>query len=145
MSTISTILCKTVGIAGASAVIYDAYTVGKASSKRISDITNADYYEKIHTTRRSLTNESHVSNAIQNKVTDMRYNNPIIPLWGKTKGFIYGVITSLGDNILPTTLATLAIATKGIFSKIGAWGLVGYGVYTALKEAFGIGKISPKY
>ena len=145
MSILSTVLCKTAGIAGASAVIYDAYSVGKANSKRTSDYVNADYFERIHTTKRSLTNESPVSNAIQSKVTDLRYNNPIVPVFGKAKGFISGALTSLGNNLLPVSLATLAITSKGVFAKIGAWGVVGCGIYTALKEGFGVGKNSPKY
>ena len=145
MSVLSTVLCKTAGIAGASAVIYDAYSVGKANSKRVADYTNADYFEKIHTTKRTLTNESPVSNALQNKITNMRYDNPIVPIYGKTKGFIFGMLTSLGNNLLPASLATLALSTKGIFAKIGAWGVLACGISTILKEGFGINKQSHKY
>lgn len=144
MSMLSTVLCKTVGIAGASAVIYDAYSVGKLNSKRYADINNADYFEKIHNTKRSLSTESPTRSALQNKIADLRYKNPIAPTYGKVKGFISGALNSLGDNLLPVSFISLALATKGAFSKIGAWGVAGCAVIHLLKDGFGIGKASFK-
>ena len=144
MSIISTVLCKTAGIAGMSAALYDAYSVGNANSKRYSNLNNADYFEKIHTAQRTLSSESPTNNAIQKKVANLRYNNPIVPAYGKIKGFIDGTLKSLGDNLIPISFAALALATKGFYSKLGAWGVVGCGVFTALREGFGLGKTSPK-
>ena len=104
MSIISTVLCKTAGIAGMSAALYDAYSVGNANSKRYSNLNNADYFEKIHTAQRTLSSESPTNNAIQKKVANLRYNNPIVPAYGKIKGFIDGTLKSLGDNLIPIIL-----------------------------------------
>ena len=142
MSKLSTIVCKTVGLAGISAAVYDAYSVGKANSKRYANMNNADYFEKIHTANRTLSTESPTKNALQNKVSSLRYDNPIVPVYGKIKGFILGSLNSLGDNIIPVSLASLALITKGFMSKVGAWGVAGYGIFTVLKEGFGIGKTS---
>lgn len=90
-----------------------------------------------------MSTESPVNNAIQGKVADMRENNPIIPLYGKVKGFCSGVLTSLGNNLLPVSCAALALTTKGFFSKLGAIGLAGCGLLTVLKEGFGLGKRTP--
>ncbi len=143
MGIVSTIVCKTAGIAGMSAVVYDAFSVGRASSSRISQQVNADHFERIHTSRRTLSTESPVNNAIQGKIADMRENNPIIPIYGKIKGFCTGALTSLGDNLLTVSCAALALTTKGFFSKLGAIGLAACGLFTVMKEGFGLSKQTP--
>ena len=47
MGTVSNIICKTVGIAGMSAVAYDAYSVAKKNSARVSQMETADHFEKV--------------------------------------------------------------------------------------------------
>ena len=37
---------------------------------------------------------------------------------GSAKGYIGGFFSSLGDNLIPTALASLALAGKGVFAKI---------------------------
>ena len=134
MGIVSKIVCKTVGIAGASAIIYDAYKIGHEKS---------DWFEKTVAAQRTATSESHVSNAIQNKVSDLRMSNPLIPIWGRIKGFNHGVLESLGDNIVPVIFTSFALLGKKFYAKLGAWGLVGCGLYTAIKEGFGVGKNTP--
>ena len=143
MSTFSNIVCKTVGIAGMSAVLYDAYSLAKDNSKRQSQAVTADYFERVHAGTRTLNTESQVNNAIQNGVRNFRLDNSIVPVYGNIKGFVTGFFKSLGENILPVSFAALALATKGTFSKIGAWGLCITGLYTVAKEGFGLGKNSP--
>ena len=143
MSTFSNIVCKTVGIAGMSAVLYDAYSLGRANSRRQAQNVTADYFERVHAGTRTLNTESQVNNAIQKGVKNFRIDNSIVPVYGSVKGFVTGFLKSLGENILPVSLATLALATKGTLSKIGAWGLAATGLYTVAKEGFGLGKISP--
>lgn len=46
MGTLANIVCKGVGIAGMSAVIYDAASVAKLNSKRVSQAMDADHFEK---------------------------------------------------------------------------------------------------
>ena len=143
MGFVSNVVCKTVGLAGMGAVLYDAYTIGKEQSVRTSQQVTADKFEKIVAASRTQTNESHLTNAMQNKVADLRMSNPLIPLWGRVKGFFEGTLESLGNNFFPVLCSSLALLTKGTMSKIGAWGLGGYGVYMILKEGFGIGKNTP--
>ena len=142
MANISNIVCKTVGIAGMSAAIYDAYGMAHHHSASGALESSADVYEKAVAAERSNANASYVTGAMQNKIANFRMNNPIVPIIGKTKGFITGFIGSLGENIIPITLSTLALATKGISQKAGAWGLGIYGVYQVAKEGFGLGKNS---
>ena len=142
MVSVSNIICKTVGVAGMSAVIYDAYAMAQHHSAAGAFETSADVYEKAVAAERSNANASHVTGLMQRKVANLRMNNPIIPIIGKVKGFITGFISSLGENIIPITLASLALASKGIIQKIGAWGLGIYGLYQIAKEGFGLGKSS---
>ena len=137
------IACKTVGIAGMSAIVYDAYANGKHHSAVGKEELSADVYEKTIAASRSNTDSSHVSSAMQKKVAKFRTDNPIIPLIGSIKGFISGFISSLGDNIIPVSLSSIALAAKGTLQKAGAWGLGIYAVYRIAKESFGVGKTTP--
>ena len=140
MGLISNIVCKTIGFAGASAVLYDAYKIGHEHSIKFSKKESADRFEKMVADQRTASSESHVSSAIQNKVTELRMENPIIPIWGRIKGFFHGGLESMGNNIIPVIFTSFALAGRNFFAKLGAWGLVGCGLYTVLKEGFGVGK-----
>lgn len=143
MGIVSTVLCKTAGAAGISAALYDAYSHAKLESKRTSQNMTADYFEHIHAAKRTSTRENHVNTALQNKVADLRMNNPIVPFAGRVGGFVKGALHSLGNNILPVSFAALALGAKGFFAKLGAFGTAGTLIYTLLKEGFGIGKSTP--
>lgn len=143
MNMMGNILCKTVGIAGMSAVVYDAYSRGKANSSRNTQAADADHFEKIIADTRSCSTESAMTSAMQNKVRDLRMNNPLVSMFGSIQGFISGALNSLGDNIIPTTFASIALAAKGKISKLGAWGTIGYGIFTVLREGFGVTKKTP--
>lgn len=143
MKIVPKIICKTVGIAGMSAVIYDAYTLGNRNSQRTKLMVNADHFEKVHYSTRNLTNESALNRGIQKKVANLRMENPLFSVYGSAKGFIKGFLDSLGNNIIPVTFAALALAGKNTVSKIGAIGVAGYGLFTILHEGFGVGKSTP--
>ena len=142
-ATLQKIVCKTVGIAGMSAVLYDAYSVAKLNSSRKSDVENADYFEKVYSDTRSTDTESPLQASMQKKVADIRMKNTLVPILSRIKGFISGGLNSLADNIIPVTFASLALAGKGIAAKIGAWGVGLYGAFIVLKEGFGLGKNNP--
>ena len=143
MGMVSNIVCKTVGIAGMSAVLYDSYSVAKKNAGRVSQMENADHFEKVHTSTRTLSGESSVNRAMQKKVAEMRMDNPLFSIMGNIKGFTKGFLNTLGNNLIQVAFSALALATKGTMSKIGAWGVAGYGVFTVLKEGFGLGKNTP--
>ena len=143
MVNIANIVCKTAGIVGLSAVTYDAYAMAKHHSNAASAEISADIFEKAVAAQRSTSTASYMTGAMQNKVADFRMKNPIVPIFGKFRGFIEGFISSLADNIIPTTLSALAIGTKGKIQKAGGWGLAIYGIYQLAKEGFGLGKTSP--
>ncbi len=143
MVNIANIVCKTAGIVGLSAVTYDAYAMAKHHSNAASAEISADIFEKAIAAQRSTSTASYLTGAMQNKVADFRMKNPIVPIFGKFRGFIEGFISSLADNIIPTTLSALAIGTKGKIQKAGGWGLAIYGIYQLAKEGFGLGKTSP--
>ena len=137
------IVCKTVGITAMSAVLYDSAKIGKAVSINSTNARQADAYESIEASRRTTSNVSPVTNMVQNKVAQLRMNNPIRPAIQRAKGYVKGFLLGLGTNIIPVSLASMAIAGKGAFAKIGAWGCAIYGLLTVLKESFGVGKSSP--
>ena len=91
MGIVSNIVCKTVGVAGMGAVLYDAFTIGKEQSYRTSQQVSADFFERTIAAQRTQTDESHITNAMQNKVADLRMRNPLIPFYGRVKGFFKGM------------------------------------------------------
>jgi len=143
MVNFANIVCKTVGIAGLSAVTYDAYAMAKHHSSAQSAEMTADIFEKTIAAERSNSSASHLTGAMQKKVADLRMKNPIVPIFGKFKGFVEGFISSLGDNIIPVTCSAIALGAKGTIQKAGAWGLAIFGAYTVAKEGFGLGKTAP--
>lgn len=143
MGIFANVLCKTVGLAGMGAILYDAYTLGSIKSKRFAVRESVGNYMDVVASQRTASTDSYVSSAIQDKTADIRMNNRIIPFVGRIKGFVHGTLDSLGNNVIPVIFSSLALLTKGFASKVGAWGLVGCGAYVALKEGFGIGKHSP--
>jgi len=143
MVNVANIVCKTAGLAGLTAVTYDAYEIGKHHASAGTAEMSADIFEKTIAAERSNSNASHVSNVVQKKIADIRMKNPIIPLFGKIKGFVKGFIETLGDNFIPIALSSIALTAKGRLQKAGAWALGIYGAYILAKEGFGLGKTSP--
>ena len=143
MVSVANIVCKTVGVAGLSAVTYDAVAMAKHHADANTAEISADLFEKAIAAERSNSAASHLTGAMQKKVADLRMKNPIVPIIGKMKGFVEGFISSLGDNIIPVTLSAVALAAKGFAQKAGAWGLAIYGAYLLAKEGFGLGKTAP--
>ncbi|MBR1776515.1 hypothetical protein IJ750_05535 [bacterium] len=143
MNLAGKIICKTAGVAGVSAVLYDAYATGRHHAMSGGQMQNADTFQYIISAKRTTSDESPVTGALQDKLSDLRMNNPIIPAYGKTKGFIKGTFSSLGNNLVPIIFSSMALAGKNAWAKVGAWGLAAYGLYTVLKEGFGIGKNTP--
>lgn len=143
MGTVGKIVCKTIGVAGISAVLYDAYSIGKSQAKRTSQQYDADYFEKIHSDTRNTSIESPMTSAMQERVASWRTNTPVSSFAGGIRGAVGGFFKSLGDNIIPAATASLALAGKGIWSKLGAWGTVGYGLFIIAREGFGVTKKSP--
>ena len=133
MGMVSNIVCKTVGIAGMSAVLYDSYSVAQKNANRVAQMDNADHFEKVHASTRTLSGESSVNRAMQKKVAEMRMDNPLFSIMGNVKGFAKGFLNTLGNNLVPVAFSALALATKGTMSKIGAWGVAGYGLFTVAK------------
>lgn len=143
MVNVANIICKTAGIAGMSAVVYDAIANGQHHSAVASEEYTSDVFEKSIAAEHTNSNASHVTSAMQKKITDLRVNNPIVPFAGKVKGYLSGVLSSLADNLIPVTCSAIALAAKGKLQKAGAWGLGLFGLYKIAKEGFGLGKKSP--
>jgi hypothetical protein len=143
MINAANIICKTAGIAGMSAVVYDACANAKHHAHVGREEAAADLYERAFAAERTTTNQSHVTSGMQKRVSNMRMRNPILPFFGGIKGWTEGFVHTLGDNFVPVVFASLALAAKGAWQKAGAWGLAGVAVFKILREGFGVGKHTP--
>lgn len=144
MSKWQNFVCKSVGTVGMSLALYDAYKLASKKSDRMVLQDTANHYSDTYFSSRTLSTESEINSALQNKVRDMRMKNPVLPIISKIKGFIIGGLESLANNFIPVAFSTLALTTKGLLSKIGAWGVAIWGAITLLREGFGLGKNTPK-
>ena len=98
MGTIANVVCKTVGLAGMGAVLYDAYTLGKIKSSRGAAKETANHLTDVVAAQRTASSDSYVSSAIQNKTADLRMRNPLIPLIGRVKGFVNGTLAARSES-----------------------------------------------
>ncbi len=143
MKLVPKIICKTIGVAGVSAVLYDAYMCGRAVCMNTGQSQSADSFESVISAKRTTSEVSPVTSAMQGHLAQLRMDNPIIPTIGKIKGFFKGTFISLSNNLVPIIFSVMALAGKNAWSKIGAWGLAGFGLYKVIKEGFGVGKHTP--
>ena len=143
MGLASNIICKTVGIAGLSLATYDAVGKAKVFSKVGEQQATADTFESAIAAKRTMSTSSAITNAMQAKVAEFRTSNPVVPFFGKIKGYIKGFFKSAGDNIVPISFSAMALGGGPKLRKFGALGLAADSVYMVLKEGFGIGKTSP--
>ena len=134
------LICKTVGIAGMSAVIYDAHAHAKHHAKVCEEEMSADVFQRAVDAKKTTETQSHLTGTMQKEVMNIRMKNPIIPVLGKTKGYIEGFLLGLGDGFIPVICSSLALAAKGFWQKAGAWGLAAFALFKVVHEGFGVGK-----
>ncbi len=143
MGIASTLMYKTIGIAGLSFATYDALGKAAVFSKVGEQTATADTFESTIAAKRTMSTSSGTTNVMQSKVAEFRSSNPIIPFVGKFKGYMKGFLQSAGENIIPIVFSGMALAGGQKARKAGAIGLGGYSIYMVLKEGFGIGKTTP--
>ena len=143
MAVISPIICKTIGAAGIAAALYDTVKVSNHFAAAGKEDAAADYYQKLYADTRTIDNISYVSNAAQNKITDLREKNPLPVIWGSIKGWTKGALYTLCNWLPAAGCASLALLTKGFLSKLGAAGVVLCSIYNIAHNGFDVGKNNP--
>lgn len=143
MKLITKIACRTLGTAGMGIALYDAVNVGAQYSKNGAQKENSKYLEKAYSNARTVDTVSYSNKAIQEKVFDLRTQNPLPAFWGQVKGGTEGFFHSLGTNIIPITSAALALVGKGLLAKAGAVGVTLSVLWNVLRSGFGAGKQTP--
>lgn len=137
------IICRTTGAIGMGMVLYDSVRVGKHYSKIESEKQSSKYLENAYFSSRTSDNMSYTSNAMRDKVFEMRSKNPLPALYGKIKGGTKGFLQTLGDNLITTCCASFALLSKGKMAKFGAIGTVLATIYKVARDGFGLGKQNP--
>lgn len=143
MGIASTIMYKTIGIAGLSFATYDALGKAKLFSKVGEQKATADIFESTIAAKRTMDAASATTNAMQAKVANFRTSNPIVPFFGKMSGYCKGFLKSFSDNLVPVVFSAMALCGGQKTRKAGAIGFGAYSVYMVLKEGFGLGKSTP--
>lgn len=143
MVSFSTVLCKTAGVVGMGVALYDTAQSAKTISRRTAHAQTAKWMENSYYNARTIDNISTTSNSIRAKTFDIKTRSPIPSVFGKIKGGFQGTLYGLGVNLPAIAFSTLAITTKGIWSKIGAVGVACGLLYNIARNGFGLGKQHP--
>ena len=143
MRTITKIACRTMGLVGIGASLYDATRLSGQLSRNTAQYEQAKYLEKKYFNARTLDSTSFSRDAIQETTHNYLSKQPIPAIWGQIKGGFLGLMYGLGNNLLTISCGALALTCKNTLAKIGAAG-VGLGIlYTIARDGFGLGKVHP--
>ena len=137
------ILCRTAGIVGIGAALYDATCLTKSGARHGMLVEEGKHLEDAYFSSRIPDHVSPNESNIGETVFDLRADNPIVPIYGKIKGGINGFLKGLGNNLPIVACSAFAIAAKGVMAKIGAIGVGLIGIYQIARQGFGLGKESP--
>lgn len=143
MVSVGQVVSKAIGVAGVGVALFDASMSAKMSARHNAIVRQGDYLEKSYYNARTIDNISSSSNKLRAKTFDLETWNPLPAFWGKIGGGIRGFFCSLATSMPLVLTSCLAIASKGVLSKIGAIG-VGCGLaYKIARNGFGLGKEHP--
>ena len=123
--------------------LYDGVNASKAMGRHQAEVVTGNWLQDAYYDSRSLDHISKSSNNLRKKTFELRANNPIPSIVGKTKGGIKGFFYGLGVNLPSILLGSLAILTKGTMSKICAAGTVLTVLYKIARDGLGLGKHHP--
>ncbi len=135
--------------AGAAALYFiarDAHSYGKIRSDiqvQSKNAKAAEYY--LHNTM-AMDRPSKTLTDIKNGVYKLELNEQIRGFINSIIGYFKGITTTLIHDVVPLGLGLTALFAKKRalpLAKASAIGLGIYGIYTVIKEGFGLGKTSP--
>ena len=143
MNLAGKIICRTTGLAALGYTLYDTYECAKAGARKSGIAQQEKYLEDAYFNSRTLNDISVTQNNTREKVFDLRTRNPIPSFWGKIKGGAKSAFNTLVNYFPLLICASLAMAAKGVFAKIGAAGVALLGVLSIAENGFGFGKKHP--
>lgn len=133
--------------AGAAALYFiarDAHNFGKIKSDVEVQSKNAKAAQYYLNNTMSLDKPSRISTDLQNGVYKLELNDGFRGFVNSIIGYFKGAATTLIANVVPLGLSlTALLAKKRVLAKGSAIGLGIYGIYTLLKDGFGVGKTRP--
>lgn len=145
MNTVAKIVCKTVGAGGLALSCFDAFKVSKFYAKTGGEHAQEHYMEKTYFSSRTTDTVSYTSNAMRDKVFDIRSRNPLPSAVGTVKGGVKGFAYSIINSLPMIVCSSFALFGKNAFSKAGAIGVGVVSVWKILRDGFGVGKSNPMH
>jgi len=143
MRPLTKVACRTLGVTGMGIALYDAVHVSKLMSKQQSEFTKQKHLEDAYFSSRTIDDVSYNQNNIRQKTFDLRSKNPLPHIWGGFKGGINGFLAGIGTHLPLVVCSAFALASKGFMAKVGMVGSICCGVYSVLRNGFGVGKKNP--
>lgn len=132
--------------AGAAALYFiarDAHNFGKIKSDIEVKTKNAKAAQYFLENTMTLGRPSKTASDIQNSIFRLELNNRLRGFVNSIIGYFKGIGTTLVANVVPLGLGFAALFAKNRalpLAKGSAIGLGVYGIYSILKDGFGIGK-----
>ncbi|MBE7710630.1 MAG: hypothetical protein E7Z92_00670 [Cyanobacteria bacterium SIG31] len=143
MRMITKIACRTIGVLGLSASLYNASRLCGQFSKNGAQYEQAKYLERRYFDARTIDTINYNDSVIQEKTFDLISRSPIPTFWGKIKGGFQGFMYGLGDSLPTIACSSLALCCKNSLAKLGAIGLGLIGCFKIARHGFGLGKVHP--
>lgn len=136
----SNILTKAVGAAGIGLIAYDSHVAGKIESASYPKERKAAGLVMDHMDYLTMDSPSIVKQKVKKGILDFKTDENISEFFHCIEGYFKGFGNMLVGHVVPLTLATGTVLTKGIISKAFGAGLLAYGGIFLAQEFFGIGK-----
>ena len=136
---IGNIVAKGVGSASLYIIGRDAHYWGKIKGEERKKTRNAQAAAYYYDNTRTLNKPSKFHSDIKNRVFRWELDENIRGHMNSTRGYLGGLFSSMVSNVVPFALGLTALLTKGVASKGSAIALGAIGLYTFIKEGFGLG------
>jgi hypothetical protein len=131
-------LAKGIGAIGVGAACYDANYVGKVQADKYACEKDAKATAYYLNNTMYLNSLSRITNGIKNSAYEIELDQGWRRFFNLGIGYTKGFISSLVSKVIPFGLSIAALATKGKTSMICAGTLTAYGLFSGIKNFFGL-------
>lgn len=136
---IGNLVAKGVGVASLYIIGRDAHSWAKIRADERMKTKNAEAAAYYLDNAMTLNKPSKFHNNIKKKFLQWELSENIRGSINATRGYIGGFFASLVSNVIPFALSSVALLAKGKAAAGSAIALGAIGLYTVIKQGFGLG------
>ncbi|MBE7704221.1 MAG: hypothetical protein E7Z90_00245 [Cyanobacteria bacterium SIG29] len=136
------IMSKALGVATVASVVYDSHVNGREKAIVTDNTESADRFFKQYKNYMVSPKESATVCGLKKHWFDFQQSFSLFHPYSKTKGYVGGFGKTIVDEIPNIALGAVALATKGIPSKVAGVLLAVNAVKTCVFDVFGVGSMA---